>query len=202
MLGEDSESISREAPGATENLDHKAIDFTQFESDVVLEDWVSKYSLTELVRSPVFFYFPIDVLTPVHPVGKGRTNITLIMPTIVQTDSAPSYAGFDRTVNTSRAPAVSVHFDPSAYGITATSGYVFTFSIAAVGTATFDASGYAGPGAVVNPGPKTITGQQTISIVVANVPPAPLYVALTQTAGTAFTWYSTSINHPPLVFQP
>ncbi|PWC04033.1 hypothetical protein [Agromyces badenianii] len=50
-------------------------------------------------------------------------------------------------------PAVSIHFEPAAYGITGVGTYVCTFSVEAFGRATLTASGYAAAGSVVNADP-------------------------------------------------
>lgn len=40
--------------------------------------------------------FSVETLSPAKTFGRGRTNLTLIRPTILQLDATPPYAGFDR----------------------------------------------------------------------------------------------------------
>lgn len=146
--------------------------------------------------------FSIDTLSPTKTVGRGRTNLTLIRPTIVQVDAITPYAGFDRRESPTRDPAVSIHFEPKAYGITAVSTYVLIFTIEVVGQATFNLSGFAGGGTVSNGGSVTVSGQRKISLVLQNVPPnAQTWGAITQTAGGQWNWYSVQVRFPWLVIK-
>jgi hypothetical protein len=185
---------------ASTPFDSNAVDFGLFKPDISPRDWAEKYRSGSLSQ---FFYFrPIDLLSPVKTVGRGRTNLTLIMPTIVQTDAATPYAGFDMSVTPSRRPAVSVHFEPSAYGITAVGTYVLAFAIETSGPATFSLSGFAGGGTLSGAGAKSVNGQQTVSLIFTNVPAsAQFYGSLEQTSGGVWSWYRTGINYPPLVLQ-
>ena len=112
--------------------DDRIIGTGDFEPDVSVEDWVAKYRLGDLVGGPIF-WTAIETLTPTRTIGKGRTGLTLIRPTILQTDAATPYAGFDRRESPNRNPAVSVHFNPGAYGATGPGTYVFTFAVEAFG---------------------------------------------------------------------
>jgi hypothetical protein len=181
-------------------FDANTVDFGSFEPDISPHDWAEKYRSGAL--SPFFYFRPIDLLSPVKTVGRGRTNLTLIMATIVQTDAATPYAGFDMRATPSRRPAVSMHVEPSAYGIAATGTYVMSFAIETSGPVTFSLSGYAAGGTLSGAGAKTVNGQQTVSLVFNNVPAsAQFYGTLEQTGGGVWSWYRTSINYPPLVLQ-
>ncbi|MGW9629313.1 hypothetical protein ACWGST_01305 [Agromyces sp. NPDC055520] len=185
---------------ARSEFDERVVELADFEPDIRLEEWAEKYRLGELVLGPIF-WAPIDVLSPVHTVGKGRTNLTLIRPTIVQTDAATPYAGFDRRESPTRNPAVSIHFEPAAYGITGAGTYVCTFSVESGGPVTLNADGYAAGGTVVGAGPRSVTGKQTVSITLKNLPASGGSASVEQTAGASWSWYSTRISYPPLVFE-
>jgi len=133
--------------------------FAHFETDLTAEDWGAKRRAGELGFGPIF-WAPIQVLSPTVTVGLGRTNLTLIRPTIVQTDAAEPYAGFDLRESPHRNPAVSVHFNPAAYGATGPGTYVFTFAVDAPTRAAFTPSGYAGSGTVDAPGSIRFSGRR------------------------------------------
>jgi hypothetical protein len=137
-----------------------------------------------------------------HPVGRGRTNTTLIQATIVQTDAPSAYASFDLSANPVRDPAVSVHFEPDGYGITTTRDYVVAFYVDAFVTSTFSITQF-GAATAVGTGTRTLSGQQTVSVVMQSVPASQQsWIAIEQTAGGAWSWYQTVISPPPLVFEP
>src|SRR4029077_19918619 len=92
-------------------------------------------------------------------VERGRTNLTIIVPTIVQTDATTPNAGFDRGATPSRNPAIQMHFEPSAYGMTSVATYIMEFSIQVFGQSTFNLSGFAGSGTVLNGGTVVLTGR-------------------------------------------
>lgn len=186
--------------GSRSEFDERVIELADFEPDIRLEEWVEKYRVGDLVLGPIF-WAPIDLLSPVHTIGKGRTNLTLIRPTIMQTDAVTPYAGFDRRESPTRNPAVSIHFEPAAYGITGVGTYVCTFSVEAFGRVTLNASGYAASGTVVGAGPRSVSGKQTVTITLKNLPAYGGWAAIEQTAGEAWSWYSTRIAYPPLVFE-
>jgi hypothetical protein len=178
------------------------VDLSTFESDLTAEDWVSKRRAGELGLGPVF-WAPIQIISPTTTVGRGRTNLTLIRPTIVQTDAATPYAGFDLRETPNRNPAVSVHFNASAYGITGPGTYVFTFSVDAPTRAAFTPSGYAGSGTVDAPGSIRFSGRRVITVILRDLPAGQdAVVAIEQTSGETWSWFSTRISHPPIVFEP
>lgn len=186
--------------GSRSEFDERVVEFADFESDIRLEDWAEKYRIGELVLGPIF-WAPIDFLSPVHTIGKGRTNLTLIRPTIMQTDAVTPYAGFDRRESPTRNPAVSIHFEPAAYGITGVGTYVCTFSVESGAPVTLNASGYAASGTVVGAGPRSVNGKQTVSLTLKNLPAYGGWAAIEQTAGASWAWYTTRISYPPLVFE-
>jgi hypothetical protein len=196
MTGADSESVT---DSANPKLD------LNFKPDLTAEDWTEKYRSGIISRGP-YFLPPIETLSPTKTVGVGRTNVTLIMATLVQTDvsSPPAYASFDYSQTPSRQPTVQVHFLPSAYGFSAVGTYYMEFSIYAAGATQFDVEGYAGAGALSGNGTKSANGAQTLTLIFSNLPASQeVYGSVTQlSSGPSWNWYSTSINRPPAVFEP
>jgi hypothetical protein len=179
------------------SADERLVDFSQFASDLSHEELAQAIS----VRPAIFPFLPIDSLSPIKTIGLTRTNLTLIMATIVQIDAATPYASFDLTATPSRQPAVSMHFQPSGYGITNTESYVLDFAIATNGPCTFQLGGYAGGGAVTS-GNKAVNGSASVSIILSNVDPglqASAYIQ--QIAGGSWSRYRTSVSRPLPVFQ-
>jgi hypothetical protein len=189
--------------GELEAYSKKNIDPTKFKPDISVKDWVEVFKPGRIRPFPAFF-FPIETLSPIKTIGLGRTNLTIIMSTIVQTDPAPGvlpHANFDRQATPIRNPAIQMHFKPSAYGITSTSTYFMVFALDVVGQSTFQAGGNFG--LLSNPGPKVVSGQTSVSLIFKNVPPAQdLFGFLEQTAGGRWTWFSTRVTFPPLVLTP
>ncbi len=181
---------------AAASFEDRKVDLTTFEKDLTLEDW------TRIVHFP-WFPPPIEVISPVHTVGKGRTNLTLGSPDILQTDANPPYASYSYRQTTAGGPFVSVHFEPAAYGITTPATYVIAFLLEAASPVTLNAGGYAAGGTLGGTGPKTLNGKKSLSVVLGNVPAnGQVNAYFQQTApGGSWTWYSTSIEYPPLVIQ-
>ncbi len=178
-------------------FEDRKFDPTEFERDLTLEDW------TRIVHFP-WFPPPIEVISPVHTVGKGRTNLTLGSPDILQTDANPPYASFSYRQTTAGGPFVSVHFEPAAYGITTPGSYIIAFLLEAATPVALNAGGYAGgPNPPGGSGAKTLVGKKSISLVLNNVPANNQYSAYIQqtSPGGSWTWYSTSIEYPPLIIQ-
>ena len=139
----------------------------------------------------VFPFLPIETLSATKTIGRGRTNLTIIVPTIVQIDAAMPSATFNKQ-SQSRNPVIQMHFEPSAYGITSVGTYIMEFTIQAFGQSTFNLSGFGGPGAVLNDGTKVLNGQTRVSLVFQNVPASQqIFGFLEQTAGGAWNWFST-----------
>ena len=175
----------------------------RFPSDLLLKDLKNPFKPVIDLGNVELFVFPIETLSPAKTFGRGRTNLTLIRPTIVQLDAVTPYAGFDRRESPTRNPAVSMHFEPKAYGITAVSTSVMVFAIEVFGqAATYNLSGFAGGGTVANSGSKTLSGQTKVSLVLRNVPPlAQVWGAITQTAGGLWNWYFVQARYPSLVVK-
>ncbi|MBN8248835.1 MAG: hypothetical protein J0L84_15520 [Verrucomicrobia bacterium] len=126
-------------------------------------------SLLELLGGGLaeFAFAPIETLTPARTAGKGRTNVTVIESTILQVDTtppAPPFANFDLT-QSQRRPAIQMHFEPSAYGMTSPATYIMEFMIAVVGTASFNVA--AGPPGlnVSGLGTRSVSGNARVSVV-------------------------------------
>lgn len=191
-------------PTEPEPFNKRKVNPDRFPSDLPLKDLKDLLKPVSDCRNVGLFMFPIETLSPAKTFGRGRTNLTLIRPTLVQLDATTPYAQFDRRESPTRDYAVSVHFEPKAYGITAVSTYVMVFSIEVFGqAATFNLAGYAGGGTVANSGSRTLSGQTTVSLVLRNVPPsAQVWGAITQTAGGQWNWYSVQARYPALVIKP
>lgn len=174
-------------------MDTRKVDFSAFTNDIPPSE-----SPTLGANTSPLLGSPIETLSVTHPVGRGRTNTTLIQATIVQTDAASAYASFDYSANPSREPAVSVHFEPAAYGITETRDYVVSFYLDAFTPIVFDVEqeGAYNPAGL---GSRTVNGQQVLSVELNVLPASALsYVYIQQTEGIAWSWYKTVIGPPPL----
>lgn len=183
-----------------EPFDKREVDLAKIKSDITTKVVKSLFSPIIDVSNVGVFQLPIDHLSPVKTVGRGRTNLTLIRPTILQTDATTPYAGFDRRESPSRNPAVQMHFEPKAYGITAVSSYIMSFKIEAVGAITFTLAG--STGFISNAGTRTVNGLTTVSLVFRNVPAsAQIFGYLEQTAGGMWNWYSVDARFPALVVK-
>lgn len=181
-------------------FDKKAVDFTKFKSELTekkLKDLIGLFS------GPIVHYpTPIETLSCIKTKGLGRTNLTIIVPTIVQVDAVSPRASFDRRSTPSRNPVIQMHFEPVAYGITANATYIMTFEIEVYGQSTFNLQGYAGAGTIANNGTKVLSGSNWVSLIMRNVPPAQqIYGYLEQTAGGAWDWLSVKVTFPPLVIK-
>ncbi len=132
--------------------------------------------------------------------GRGRTNLTIIMSTIVQIDSNIPKASFDRRATPSRNPIIQMHFEPIAYGITSVATYIMEFTIQTFGQSTFTLSG--GPAPVTNAGTKVLNGPAKVSLIFPNLSPVQqVFGFMEQTAGSAWSWFSTSVQFPPIVIS-
>ena len=200
MANASSKAASGKAP-QLEPFDKRSINLAKFKPDLTPKD------LKALLFEPpgglvTFPFFPIETLTCTKTIGFGRTNLTIIRPTIVQIDQATPRASFDRRVTGSRNPVIQMHFEPSAYGITSVATYIMEFTIQAFGQSTFNLSGFAGPGTILNAGAKVLNGQVRVSLVMQNVPPSQqTFGFLEQTAGVAWDWFSTQVRFPPIVIS-
>jgi hypothetical protein len=181
-----------------EPFDRRSVDLGKFKPDLSAKDF--KELLGPVGDIVAFPFLPIETLSCTKTVGRGRTNLTIIMPTIVQLDATIPRATFDRRATPSRNPVIQMHFEPIAYGITSVATYIMEFAIEAFGQSTFKLDGSAGPGMVVNNGTKVLNGQARVSLILKNVPPSQqTFGFLEQTAGVAWNWFSTQVRFPPIV---
>lgn len=180
-----------------EPFDKNRIDLTKFKPDLSAKE--IKALLGPIGDIVIFPFLPIETLSPTKTIGRGRTNLTIIAPTIVQIDATTPFAGFDRRAQ-SREPVIQMHFQPSGYGITSVGNYIMEFTIQAFGQSTFNLDGFAGPGTVLNKGTKVLNGPTRVSLVLQNVPPShETFGFLEQTAGMSWNWFSTQVRFPDLV---
>ena len=178
----------------------KIVDTARFRPDL------SPKKLAALFGFPKGFglsFLTIDTLSVTRTVGSGRTNLTFIRPVIVQADAAAPFASFDRQVSPSGNPAISMHFEPKAYGITSVSSFLMVFAIQCFGPTTFNVGGFAGSGTLENTGTKVFNGTVTVSIGFHNVPPAQqTHGFLEQTGGAPWNFFSVRARYPfPVLIQ-
>lgn len=179
-------------------FDKRVIKLTKFKPDLTIKDY--RKLLTPVGGIVIFPFIPIETLSCTKTIGRGRTNLTIIVPTIVQIDAASPRASFDRTKTPSRNPIIQMHFEPIAYGITTVSTYIMEFTIEVFGQSTFNLDGFAGTGTLVNNGTKSLNGPSKVSLIMKNVPPAQqTFGFLEQKTGSAWDWLSTQVRFPPLV---
>ena len=181
-----------------EPFDKRSVDFTKFKPDLRAKDLQKLFGpKSGLV---VFPFGPIETLSPTKTIGRGRTNLTIIMSTIVQIDTNIPTATFDRRATPSRNPVIQMHFEPIAYGITSVATYIMEFTIQAFGQSTFTLSG--GPVPVTNAGTKVLNGPAKVSLIFPNLSPVQqVFGFMQQTAGSAWSWLSTSVQFPPIVIS-
>lgn len=178
--------------------DKRKINLSRFPSDLTKVDIISSFKDT--INIGPFFAHIIDTLGVAKTVGRGRTNLTFIEPFIVQADATPPRATFDPALSPHRAPAMSMHYEPKAYGFTGVSSFRVIFAIECFGQCSFQLSGFAGGGTLANSGTKVLNGQITVSLSFNNVPAnAQVHCALTQTGGAKWDFFTVEIRQPPLL---
>jgi hypothetical protein len=183
-----------------EPFDKRSINLASFKPDLSAKDFKNLFApVGGIVTFP---FLPIETLSCTKTIGRGRTNLTIIVPTIVQVDATTPRATFDRRATPSRNPIIQMHFEPSAYGITSVASYIMEFTIETFGQSTFNLDGFAGSGTLVNKGTKVLNGQVRVSLIMQNVPPAQqTFGFLEQKAGGAWNWFSTQVRFPPIVIS-
>jgi hypothetical protein len=145
-----------------------------------------------------FPFLPIETLSVTKTIGRGRTNLTIIVPTIVQVDAATPSASFNRQSTPSRNPTIQMHFEPSAYGITSVATYIMEFAIEVFGQSTFNLVG--GPVTALNAGTKVLNGPTRVALIFQNLAPSQqVFGFLEQKAGGAWNWLSTQVRFPDIV---
>ncbi|WP_158865006.1 hypothetical protein [Leifsonia sp. AG29] len=194
--------MSTEFSGAdAEHTD--VIDPSTFDKTLALSDVATRLTVDDVITFP--WFRPIDTISPVHTVGEGRTNLTLLAPDILQTDTTGTpYAGFSYRDTLAGGPGVSVHFTPSAYGITATGTYIVSFHIATSGGVDLAVAAYTGgPGtSAAGTGNRTVSGTVSVVVALRGVPAGQTtWVSVQQKGGGSWQWFSTSIEYPPLVIK-
>ncbi len=189
-----STSGSRTKVKELEPFNKRSVDVERFKPDVSEKKFVSLFGLP-----PGFSldFLTIEALGIPRTVGKGRTNLTFIRPTIVQADAATPFASFDRRESPNRKPAISMHFEPSAYGITGASSFLMIFSVECFGQSTFTLDGFAGSGTLSNNGTKTLNGKVGVTLEFHNVAPGQqTFGFLEQSAGTAWNFFTARVRFP------
>ncbi len=181
-----------------EPFDGRKVDITKFKQDLSPRQLASAFLLPE-IRADLLsvFFLPIETLSVTKTIGKGRTNLTFIRPTIVQADATVPYAGFDIQLSPSRNPGIQMHFQPSGYGITSVSSYAMIFDVECFGRSNFNLAGNAGSGTISNAGAKVLNGRRAVTLGFHNVQPAAnISGYLEQTAGVAWNFYSVRARFP------
>ncbi len=177
-------------------FDKRKVNLTKFKPDLSPQDLKKLLGPGGVV---IFPFLPIETLSATKTIGRGRTNLTIIVPTIVQIDAAQPSATFNKQ-SQSRNPVIQMHFEPSAYGITSVRTYIMEFTIQAFGQSTFNLSG--GPVTISNGGTKVLNGQAKVSLVFPNLAPSQqVFGFLEQTAGGAWNWFSTQVRFPDIVIS-
>jgi len=183
-----------------EPFDARKVDVEKFKPDLSIK------KLAGLFGFPPGFgldFLTIDALGVPRTVGRGRTNLTFIRPTIVQADAATPFASFDMRESPSRRPAISMHFEPGAYGIKSPTSYLMVFSIECFGQTTFQVGGFAGSGTLTNTGTKAANGKSSVTIGFENVLPGEqTHGFLEQTAGAPWNFFTARVRFPfPILEQ-
>jgi hypothetical protein len=145
---------------------------------------------------------PIETLSPIKTIGRGRTNLTIENAvTLVTLNSSIAWFLFS---GGEEAPLgkVQIQFEPSFYGITHASNYVAEFNIyTGIYGGTFDLGGLVGSGTILNGGRYTFSeGPTTVQLVMRNVPSQPMTAWLQST--DEWEWFSTVIKFPDGVVNP
>lgn len=188
-----------------EPSDKRKVNFSKFKPELSVNDIGELLGVSASTSLAPGFNLPIETLSVTKTVGLGRTNLTIIRPTTVQADSNVPRVFYDRTQTGARNPAISIHFDPIAYGINTRLNFVMEFLIDNKAKSTFDRNGLAaGPGGtqlIVNPGPIVVeTGFVTVQLVYKNVGVGnQSFGVIEQVAGGPWEWYATNVRFPPLV---
>lgn len=179
------------------------IDLTKFKPDLTAADIKKALTPVRLKDLPSLIFPTIDVISPTRTIGLGRTNLTLVRPVILQTDATPAFASFDRLAATAQQPpTVSVHFEPSKYGLTGNVTFLLRFSLEAFGAVNINVGAFAGAGTISGVGPRTINGQQIVSILFSKVPATQqVFGHVTQTGGATWRWFQTRISFLPLIIK-
>jgi hypothetical protein len=177
------------------------IDLTKFKPDLTPDDLKNAFTPVKLANFSVFTFPTIETISPTKTIGRGRTNLTLVRPVILQTDASPAFASFDAALGTQQQPpTVSVHFEANMYGLTGNLTFIMSFSLEAFGTTTVNVGAFAGSGTATGIGARTVTGKQIVSIVFNNVPASQqVFGHVAQTGGAVWRWFQTRMSYLPLL---
>jgi hypothetical protein len=176
----------------TFSFENNKVDFSKFKSDPSTSD------IARLTAGIKVWPWVIEVLSPTKTIGRGRTNLTLLLPLggELHTDATVPYAGIYGEPGT-----VTVHFEPIAYGITSVATYIMVFNIQTIGSTTFFLGGDVGTGTLPNAGNKTVNGSVSLGLIMQNVQPSQqTYGVLHQVSGPGWRWYSTVIQFPIVAY--
>ena len=201
-----AKTATRTKKGPAQKLDapqNLKIDLTRFKPDLTPNDLKNALSPVRFADVSIFTFPTIDTISPRKTIGLGRTNLTVVRPVILQTDASPAFVTFDGALGIpQQRPTVSVHFEPSFYGLTGNVTFVMGFSIEAFGTVNLDLGAFAGSGTATGLGPRTVNGRQIVSIVFNNVPaPQQVFGHVAQTGGGRWNWFQTRISYLPIIVQ-
>jgi hypothetical protein len=179
-----------------EPFDKRKIELTKAKREL------SARALQNLIKPDLLSFLSIETLTPMRTVGRGRTNLTLIAPTVFQTDATVPRATFDVRAQ-ARKPGAQMHFQPSGYGITSVGTYIMEFLVETFGQATFNLQGGPFGVNVLNTGTKTLSGLSSVMLVFKDLPPsAEVFGFLEQSSGGVWNWFSIAVRFPDLVIGP
>lgn len=187
-----------------------APDPASFAPDISPDEWAAAVRAARIVLPPIWDQ-PFEVLKPAHLVGLGRTNTTLVDPTIVQTDVLPPFAlapfaEFDMQRAQGKRAVVSHHFQASGYGSTGIGTFIFSFTVQTLGEETrFKFGPGTPPGTLVAPASVRIHGSArafTVTATLAALPAdAETSIFLQQTGGAPWRWFQTAVRRPPPVLD-
>lgn len=179
-------------------FDKRTVDFSKLKTDLSVTEIDRVVGIGRVVI--VVPFSPLEVLSPVKTLGRGRTNLTIIRPTIVQIDTSTPFASFD--IRSDSSPAISMHFEPVAYGMNSRNTYIMEFTIQAFGQSTFMLGGGVGSGTLGNAGTKILNGLNKVTLVMRDVEHTQhAHGFLQQTAGVAWNWLSVQVRFPDLVIS-
>ena len=94
-----------------EPFDKRSIDLAKIKSDLSVKDFKELFGPVGSIFT--FPFLPIETLSCTKTIGRGRTNLTIIVPTIVQTDATTPRASFDRRAFTDDVRRIR-RFTPSS----------------------------------------------------------------------------------------
>ena len=187
-------SSDRPTTTAARGRDERPI--AEFETDLTAEDWAAKRRAGELGFGPIFWAPYPGALADDD--RRPRAHEPHSHP---PDNRADGRRGAVRRVRPPanrrhRNPAVSVHFNPSAYGATGAGTYVFTFAVDAPTRAGIHAERIRGQRH------RRRTGLRSASAVAGSSrsssgtsrPAQDASAAIEQTSGEAWSWFSTRIS--------